>query len=132
MTRAEIAAHIENHYGTQAEHLWTKYPNFIVFRRGDNQKWFAVVMDIPKRRLGLPSDEVINVMNIKCDPVMLGALRTKPGFYPAYHMSKAHWITVVLDEIVEQSEIECLIDMSYDLAAPKRKIRRADSNGGDK
>lgn len=121
MKRTELAAYIDNRYGAQVEYPWEKYPNFMVFRRVDNRKWFAVVMDISKRKLGLPSDEVIDVMNIKCDPILLGSLRTSPGFYPAYHMNKAHWVTIALDGTVGRSEIEWLVEMSYDLAMPKRK-----------
>lgn len=125
MTRAEIAAYIENRYGAQAEYPWTAYPNFMVFRRGDNRKWFAVVMDIPKRKLGMSSDEVIDVINIKCDPLLLGSLRASPGFYPAYHMNKAHWVTAALDGTIGQNEIKWLVDMSYDLAAPKQRASRS-------
>ena len=131
MTRAEIAAYIENRYGAQAEYPWTAYPNFMVFRRGDNRKWFAVVMDIPKRKLGISSDEVIDVINIKCDPLLLGSLRTSPGFYPAYHMNKAHWVTATLDGTIGQNEINWLVDMSYDLAAPKQRASRSAQKTND-
>ena len=131
MTRAEIAAYIENRYGAQAEYPWTAYPNFMVFRRGDNRKWFAVVMDIPKRKLGISSDEVIDVINIKCDPLLLGSLRTSPGFYPAYHMNKDHWVTATLDGTIGQNEIKWLVDMSYDLAAPKQRASRSAQKTND-
>lgn len=120
MTRTELAEHIQKRYGAEAEFPWVKYPNFMVFRRNDNKKWFAVVMDLSGRKLGLPSDEVIDVMNLKCDHILLGSLRTAPGFYPAYHMNKANWVTVALDGSVSCGEIEWLLEMSYDLTAPKR------------
>lgn len=63
-------------------------PNFAVFWHSNNQKWFALIMDIPRSRLGLPGDELLDVVNLKCDPLLIGSLRSEPGFFPAYHMNK--------------------------------------------
>ena len=35
--------------------------------------------------------------------------------FPAYHMSKAHWLTVALDGTTDEDKIKFLLDMSYDL-----------------
>ena len=58
-----------------------KNPNFAVFRHSNNQKWFALILDIPRSRLGLPGDESIDVVNLKCDPLLIGSLRSEPGFF---------------------------------------------------
>lgn len=44
-----------------------------------------------------------------------GSFREEKGIYPAYHMSKAHWLTVALDGTVDKDKIKFLMDMSYDL-----------------
>ena len=36
----------------------------------------------------MPGDESIDVVNLKCDPLLIGSLRSEPGFFPAYHMNK--------------------------------------------
>ena len=54
-------------------------------------------MDIPKNKLGLQGEEMLEVVDFKCDPILIGTLREEPGFFPAYHMSKDSWITVALD-----------------------------------
>lgn len=59
-----------------------------VFRHSNNNKWFALLMKIPKNRLGEYSDRIVDIVNIKCDPIMLGSLLEEKGFYPAYHMNK--------------------------------------------
>lgn len=81
-------------------------------------------MDIPKEKLGLHGGELIDVVNLKCDPVMIGLLLDKPGFFPAYHMSRNHWITVALDGSVPDDETKTLLDRSYQATLSKMSGRR--------
>ena len=106
-------------YGTSPEHPWAKYPGYMVFRHSKNQKWFALIMDISKEKLGLSEKGPIDVMNVKCEPLMIGSLRNETGIYPAYHMSKTSWITVALDGSVRDEKIKWLLDMSYHLTAKR-------------
>ena len=54
-------------------------------------------MDVPKNKLGLQGTEILDVVDLKCDPILIGSLRKEAGYFPAYHMSKASWITVALE-----------------------------------
>lgn len=123
MNRAEVIKHIAEVYGVQAEYPWMSQPDYAVFRHSDNKKWFAVIMDLPEIRLGIERNGKIDVMNLKCDPVLIGSLRLEKGFFPAYHMSKTNWITVALDGSVEADKIKWLIDLSFELTAKKIKKR---------
>lgn len=125
MTRKELEAYITETYNTGPEYPWLAYPTYAVFRHQNNQKWFAVVMEIPKEKLGLPVGGCINVVNLKCDPLLIGSLRNEPGFFPAYHMSKAHWITAALDGSAPEDKIKWLLDLSFDLTAGRKKNRVA-------
>lgn len=78
-------------------------------------------MNIPKEKLGLREDGMIDVLNVKCNPILIGSLRSDAGFFPAYHMNKTNWITIALDGTVNADRIKWLLDMSYDLTAPKRR-----------
>ena len=78
-----------------------------------------MIMDIPKSRLGLGAQDIIDVVNLKCDPLLIGSLRMEQGFYPAYHMNKENWITVALDGSVPGDKIKMLVDMSYELTMKK-------------
>ena len=82
------------------------------------------MMDIPKNKLGLQGEENLEVVNFKCDPILIGALREEPGFFPAYHMSKDSWITVALDGSVSDDKIKMLLDMSYETTAPKTRKKK--------
>ena len=115
MKRQELAAYLTDTYSAVGEHLFTRYPNFQVFRHGGNKKWFAVIMDIPGKHLGLTGDGEISVVNLKCDTRLIGAFREEPGIFPGWHMNKAHWLSVALDGTVEDEKIRFLVDMSYEL-----------------
>jgi len=113
--------YIEETYGATGENLFNKYPSFRVFRHQSNRKWFAVIMEIPGEKLGLSGGGDIRVVNVKCDPRLIGSFRQTQGIFPAYHMSKAHWLTVALDGTVDEEKIRFLLDMSYDLTKGKKK-----------
>lgn len=118
--RNKVFEYVKENYGTDPEYLWEKTPEYAVLRRGDNSKWYAAVMNIPKRYLGIDSDEITDIINVKCDKLMLGSLLTEEGFYPAWHMNKNCWITAMLDGTVSESMIFMLTDMSFKLAGKKR------------
>lgn len=52
-----------------------------MFRHGAGRKWFAVLVVIPAGKLGLPGQAVIDVLNVKARPEMVGALRQMPGIF---------------------------------------------------
>ena len=115
MNRSELEAYITEICSTKGEHLFTKYPSFLLFRHIGNRKWFAVIMDIPRKNLGLSGKGEISVVNLKCDTRLIGSFREEPGIFPGWHMNKAHWLSVALDGTVEDEKIRFLVDMSYEL-----------------
>ena len=121
MDRIQCKNHIEETYGVTGENLFAKYPDFQVFRHIGNGKWFAVLMRIPKEKLRLAGGGDIQVINLKCDTRLIGTFREEKGIFPAYHMSKAHWLTVALDGTVAEEKLRFLLDMSYDLTKGRKK-----------
>jgi predicted DNA-binding protein (MmcQ/YjbR family) len=115
MNRRDVIDFINTEYDTPQEHLWMSYPDYIVFRNSINNKWFAVVMDVERQKLGLKGSGKVDVLNVKCDPILIGSLRLSKGYLPAYHMSKDKWISVLLDGTVADNEIKDLIHLSYEL-----------------
>lgn len=127
MTRAEIEKYISETYGVDADYPWESSPTFAVFRHANNKKWFALIMNIPRKSLGLSGEGSIDVMNVKCDPISVGSFRCERGVYPAYHMSKAHWLTVALDGSADDEMIKQLLGISCELTASRPKRRKAPS-----
>ena len=116
-----LQAYIEENYGVAGEYPFEKDATTCVFRHQSNRKWFAVIMEIPREKLGLAGENRIRVVNVKCDPRVIGNFRQEAGIFPAYHMSKAHWLTVVLDGTVDEDKIKFLIDMSCDLTKGRKR-----------
>lgn len=122
--RETVIQHIRDAYGVEPEYLWADTPNAAVFRHPGSKKWFAIIMDVATGRLGLPGEEIVDVMNVKCGPVMVGSLLSEKGFLPAYHMNKEHWVSILLDGCVPDEQIFPLLELSYDSVAPKRRKKR--------
>lgn len=102
-------------YGTEPEYLWAKYPGYVVLRC-PNGKWYGVVMDVPRAKLGLAGEGMVDILDVKVEPLLASALRREEGFLPAHHMNKENWITALLDGTVDEEHIAALLDMSYQLA----------------
>ena len=115
MDKAWLQAYIEQTYGVAGEYPFVKDPQTCVFRHQNNRKWFAVIMEIPKIKLDLAGEGRIIVVNVKCDPRLIGSFREETGIFPAYHMSKAHWLTLALDGTAAEDTVKYLLEMSYDL-----------------
>ena len=124
LNKQALQKYILDVYGVTPDFPWESNPTFAVYRHTNNRKWFALVMDIPSSRLGLKEDGMIDVVNLKCDPVLIGSLRMEKGIFPAYHMSKDKWISVALDGSVDDEQIKMLLDMSYELTALKIKGKK--------
>ena len=125
MNREELEAYILNHYSTEPDYPWADTPRAAVFRHVANRKWFALLMEVSREKLGLPGTEKLDIVNFKCDPILISSLRGETGIFPAYHMNKASWITVALDGSVSTETIELLLDVSYELTKPKPRRKTA-------
>lgn len=117
MNKTELQKYIAEAYSTVPDFPWESTSDAAVYRHENNRKWFALVMTIPKARLGIRSDGMIDIVNLKCDPLLVGSLRSEPGIFPAYHMNKDKWLSVALDGSADDEQIKMLLDMSFELTA---------------
>ena len=101
--------------------MWADVPNYAVLRRADTRKWYGIIMDVPRKRLGLDGEGVVDILDIKCDPFAREVLLNQKGFVPCYHLNKLHWIGVLLDGTVDMTLLSQLIVDSYALVAPKKR-----------
>ena len=119
MNREELETYILAQYSTEPDYPWSDHPRFAVFRHVGNRKWFALVMEVPRDKLGLSGTAPLDVVNFKCDPIFIASLRGEAGIFPAYHMNKTSWITAALDGSVPRETLELLLDVSYELTKPQ-------------
>lgn len=115
MNQAQIIMdYIESEYKNKAEYLFID-SDTAVFRKGERKKWYAVVMTISRRKLGIDSDEMVEVLNVKLNPNEIALLIDKVAYFPAYHMNKKHWCTIPLDDTLDTDEICFRVNESYSL-----------------
>ncbi len=111
-----IDAFLHAEYGGVPEFLWTTFPSYGVYRQEKTGKWYAFIGRIARRRLD-PSAEAeteVEVLNVKVAGHSLEDLLKRDGYYRAYHMNKKTWVSVSLDDTVEDEEIREMIRGSYD------------------
>lgn len=121
--KVEVFKYIEKKYKAKPEYLWRRFPNYAIFRHSDNKKWFSLIMDVEKEKLGLVGKSKVYILNIKMDDVEFrDALIGKKGYFKGYHISRGNWVTVLLDGTVNVKEIYNLIDISF-LATAYKKVK---------
>ena len=118
--RDAVLNHAEEAFGDQPEYLWMKFPRDAVLRHRDNAKWYALVLEVPRCKVGLEGEGMVDILDVKCDPILIGSLLHERGFRPAYHMYKAYWITILLDGSLPEDQVFDLLHLSFELTRKKR------------
>ena len=122
-----IMGYAREHYGVEPDFPFPNYPDIPVLRHHGSRKWFAIFMNVSRSVLRLDGDHPVDIMNVKCDPILSGSLRMQEGFFPGYHMNHDQWLTILLDGTVPLEEIIPLLDMSFDLTFRLPKKHRKDA-----
>lgn len=104
-----VIAYMHQTYGANPEYLWGKYPNYSVYRRDDNHKWFAIIMRVEKSKLGMGDAGIVEIIDLKIPVELIDNV----DFFPAYHMNKQHWVTICLDGHLKDETIFSYVDASY-------------------
>ncbi|WP_297957621.1 MmcQ/YjbR family DNA-binding protein [uncultured Ruminococcus sp.] len=117
MDRKKLFDYALERYGTVPEYLWRSSPEHGVLRCDTNDKWYAIVMNVDGSKIGLEKGRKVDIVNVRCSPLMTGSLLAMNGIFPAYHMQKAQWVSVLLDDSADDEQVKALLDMSHELAS---------------
>lgn len=117
MTREDVFDYVKKTYQVSPDYPFRSFPNYAVMRHQKNRKWFGLIMDVSKDKLGLDGNEIVTVLNVKVDRDMTYFFRDNINYLKAYHMNIENWISIVLDNIDDSNEICKLIDDSFDLTS---------------
>lgn len=125
ITKQQFLEYCLSAYGTSPDYSFDEDFNTAVLRHADNRKWYAIVMRVSRRKFGFKSDEVIDVVNLKLPTEMFGSFGVADGVYPAYHMNKLHWISVLLPD-APADVVQFLVNVSFEAtkAINKRKTQQ--------
>ena len=108
-----IMTQVQEKYGNQLEYLWEKSPDTAVLRHEGNQKWYSVLMKISWEKLEKGREGQVEAVNLKHDQV--ADLLSQKGIYPAFHMNKRYWLSLALDDSLQDEEVIELIERSWNL-----------------
>ena len=120
MTKQDFLSYCSGTYGTSPDYPFEEDFETAVLRHSDNRKWYALVMRVSRRKFGFDSDEVIDVVNLKLPVEMFGSFGAADGVYPAYHMNKLHWISVLLPDAPDYL-VQFLVDVSFEVTKTTKK-----------
>ena len=124
MTKQACLDHCLNTYNTAPDYPFDEDFETAVLRHGSNRKWYAIVMRVSRRKFGFESYEIIDVINLKLPLEMFGSFGAADGVYPAYHMNKLHWISVLLPDAADDL-VQILVSASYEATKDKKKRRKS-------
>ncbi len=114
MQANRLTNYIINKYATYPEFVFSSSKTDAIFRNPKNNKWFGLIMRVNKNKITTGNTNV-NILNIKLAPDKIEKLLNQKGYYKAYHMNKKNWLTIILDDLIDDDKIYAYIDESYNL-----------------
>lgn len=102
---------IKEKYDIIPEFLWDNFEGG-VFRNKRSSKWFGVIMNFDKSKIIPKENGEVEILNLKLDNDVEKYLKIR-GIYPAYHMNKKNWVSIILDDTISDNKILGLIDISF-------------------
>ena len=107
-------------YGDKPDFPWGENEGG-VFRNPESNKWYGLIMNIDESKLNRELSGAVDVMNLKISAEKIPELTGQEGIYPAYHMNKKYWISVVLNDILTDDAVMALITESHSFSCPKKR-----------
>ena len=120
MNKQQFLEYCLNTYGASPDYPFDEDFETAVLRHVDNCKWYAIVMRGSRSKFGFDSDEVIDVVNLKLPTEMFGSFGATDGVYPAYHMNKLNWISVLLPDAPDDV-VQFLVNVSFEATKKSNK-----------
>ena len=110
-----IARELYKNFGDNPEFLWKEYPTFGIFRKPETGKWYGALMNVDYKKFAKNLKGEVDIINVKLPPEIIVELIDCKNYYPAYHMNKKYWITIVLNDTLSDEEVMKYIKISREL-----------------
>ena len=113
---SEVIDYCNNKYGGNYVNHFKKHPDILAFVNEKN-KWYALFHEVEYNKLNKNTNITtkVKILNVKYPTDKILEIIDNKNIFPAYHMNKKHWISIVLDKNIKLETIKELIDMSYSL-----------------
>ena len=112
----EIIKYIKKKYSSTMVKPFKSNPDIKAFVT-DKNKWYALILDVEYNKLNKDSsiESKVKIINLKHNTDHIPKIINERNIFPSYHMSKKHWISVVMDNNMDLNYLMQLIDISYNL-----------------
>ena len=113
---SEVIDYCNNKYGENHVNPFKKHPDILALVNEKN-KWYALFLDVDYNKLNKNTDITtkVKILNVKYPANKILEIIDNKNMFPAYHMNKKHWISIVIDKNIKLETIKELIDISYSL-----------------
>ena len=122
----EIIKYIKEKYNNELEFLWEKLDETAIWRNKTNNKWYGLMFKLKKNKLGIKSEEITEVINLRFQKEKINEIIDNKLVFPGYHMNKNSWISIKLDNSLKINKIIELIDNSYILSLGNKINKKGD------
>jgi predicted DNA-binding protein (MmcQ/YjbR family) len=123
--REKLCDFVRENYQVMPEHLWLRWPDYVVFRHADSGKWFGQIMDVSRSRLGLDGEDTADILNVRVsDALLADFLIQLPGFFRGCHSGRGNWVSILLDGTVPFEEVCDWLGKSYLNTASKEEKQK--------
>lgn len=112
-----LVEHVKATYGLAPAHPFKRHPEIIGFKVPTVDKLFGIFLPVDYCRLDKTSsrtDQVL-VLNLKGQPDQILGRIDNCRYFPAYHMNKKHWFSLLLDAQTDWDQLTSLLAESYRL-----------------
>ena len=111
-----IAQLVSERYDEQPDFPFGSFDG-AVFRYPASRKWYGIIMVVSRKKLNeMADDEEVEVINVKIDTSRRDEYLAIDGIYPGYHMNREKWLSIILDDTVDDQIIMNMIDESRQFA----------------
>ena len=115
MNRQNVEQFVAQEFGVKPDYLWEGDFVTAALRHPDTKRWFGVLMRIPAMKLVIHNEGESDIHDIKLEPDFILELQKNlpKQYFPAYHMNKKHWTTVLLTDKTDRKLLQTLINESF-------------------
>lgn len=110
---AFLIAYAREKYGSEPEFLWADTPDCAVLRRKDTKKWYAAILTVQYKKLGIERDGTVEIVDLRMKTEELEKTVDNKTYFRGWHMNKKHWVTMLLDGSAPIEELRTRLDESF-------------------
>jgi predicted DNA-binding protein (MmcQ/YjbR family) len=119
--REKLIAYVQEHDHAEITYAWPhQFPRYCTIHEKGKTAWYGLIMNVPFLKLGVDKKGEADILNVKLDPEEIQKLIDHHLYFPAYHMSKKDWISILLSREVPFEEITRLLEESHALSLKKK------------